>query len=105
MIKVKFFKNSNNDIYCFEVVDHGDSIVCAGVSALTFNTINSIDKFTDCDFTTDIDDQGRILFICDSLKKEGKDKDTSLILKCFELGIQGIKEEYKNDIEIKYEEV
>ncbi len=106
MIKVKFFKNGNGDIYCFEVLDHGESIVCAGVSALTFNTINSIDKFTSCNFSTEIiEDDGRIVFMCQSLKNGKKDDKVTLLLNSFELGLQGILEEYGKDIELKYEEV
>ncbi len=106
MIKVKFFKNKNNDIFCFEVLDHGQSIVCAGVSALTINTVNSIDAFTDDKFSVDIDESnGRILFISNGLKNNEKNRDVTLLLNSFELGIQSIYEDYKNDIIIGYEEV
>lgn len=105
MIKVKFFKNKNNDIYCFEVLDHGQSIVCSAVSALTINTINSIDTFTNDKYTVDIDDNERICYISNDLKNNEKHKDTTLLLNSLELGLNAILEEYKNDITIEYEEV
>ncbi len=105
MIKVKFFKNKNGDIYCFEVLDHGDSIVCSAVSALTINTINSIDTFTEDKYTVDVIDEERICYISNGLKNNKKDRDVSLLLNSLELGLNAIFEEYKNDIIIEYEEV
>ncbi len=105
MIKVKFFKNRNSDIFCFEVLDHGDSIVCSAVSALTINTVNSIDSFTDDDFTVDIIEEGRICYISNKLKNNEELRDVTLLLNSFELGINAIADEYKNEINIKYEEV
>ncbi len=105
MIKVKFFRNRNSDIFCFEVVDHADSKVCSAVSALTINTVNSIEEFTDEDFTVDIVDEDRICFISNSLKNNKKNRDVTLLLNSLELGLNSIFEEYKNDIIIEYEEV
>ncbi len=105
MIKVKFFKNRNNDIFCFEVLDHGNSIVCSAVSALTINTVNSIDSFTDDDFTVDIIEEDRICYVSNKLKNNEKLRDVTLLLNSFELGILSISDEYKNEITIKYEEV
>ncbi len=104
-IKVKFFKNENGDIFCFEVVDHSHSIVCAAVSALVINTVNSIEEFTDDDFSLDVVDEDRICFISKSLKNNEKNRDVTLLLNSLEHGLCAIYEENKNNITIEYEEV
>ncbi len=105
MIKVTFFKNENDDIFCFEVTDHAKSNVCSAVSALTINTVNSIESFTNDDFSVDIVNEDRICYISNKLKNNEKLRDVTLLLNSFELGINSIASEYKNEITIKYEEV
>ena len=51
MIKAVFY-TKNNTYFGFKISGHADygccgkDVVCAGVSALVINTINSIEKFT-----------------------------------------------------------
>ena len=62
MTKVTFYQNSENQCVGFTSEDHagyaqeGKDIVCAGISALVINTINSIEEFTDDPFTCDCRD-------------------------------------------------
>ena len=62
MTKVTFYQNSENQCVGFTSEDHagyaqeGEDIVCAGISALVINTINSIEEFTDDPFTCDCRD-------------------------------------------------
>ena len=101
MIKANFFRNENDNIYGFRVKDHGDSIVCAAVSALTLNCINSINEFTDCVFVCDHDENGGFVdFQIPSVKNGGFDYDADLIFNCLLLGLSGIQAEYENDITI-----
>ena len=53
MTKVTFYQNSENQCVGFTSEDHagyaqeGEDIVCAGISALVINTVNSIEDFTE----------------------------------------------------------
>jgi uncharacterized protein YsxB (DUF464 family) len=58
MIEVTFFKNDADDFIGFKAKNHGESIICAAVSVLTQNTVNSVEMFTDSDFEIDYDPKG-----------------------------------------------
>ncbi len=98
MIKVSIYKNTNNMITGFKVLghanyaEHGSDVVCAAVSVLVINTINSIDKFTSDTFDVQEDeDKGLIEFyMVDSVSNEG-----NLLLNSLALGLQGIEDEYE----------
>jgi len=109
MIRISFFKNKENEIYGFEFEGHagyasyGKDIVCASVSVLVFNTINSIERFTENDFVLEKNDEkGRIYFKL----KDSPDDSCELLLKSLELGICEIHREYgKKFIKIENQEV
>ena len=101
MITVYIYLNSNEDVYSFKVNDHGKDIVCAAVSALTFNTINSIEAFTSEQFNCEFEEDGGFLFFeLPALKENKTCKDAALLLNSFFLGIRGIKEDYSQDIKL-----
>lgn len=96
MTKISVFKKDG--IYTgFEVDGHagyaeaGKDIVCAGISMLVINTINSIETFTEDGFTCDSDPEtGYIKF-----QFEGAiSKDSELLMNSLVLGLQGVQEEY-----------
>lgn len=97
MIKVNVFKNEDNLITGFKILGHSDyaekgsDIVCAAVSALVINTINSIDKFTSDTFEIKQDeDKGLIEFhMVNSVSSYG-----NLLLNSLDYGLRGIEEEY-----------
>jgi uncharacterized protein YsxB (DUF464 family) len=105
---VTFYKDSANQFVGFEFLGHADAgeygkdIVCASVSVLVFNTINSIEAFTDDDFTCDLDDDtGMIRY-----HLNGKLSNESIILmKSLALGVQGVQEDNEQYIKIVFEEV
>ena len=71
--------------------DYGKDIVCAAVSVLTINTINSIEKLTKDDFVVTQDEKKGII----TMEFEDDLSDEAvLLLKSYELGINGIYEEY-----------
>ncbi|NLK99782.1 MAG: ribosomal-processing cysteine protease Prp [Clostridiales bacterium] len=99
MIKVTIFKNADNLITGFKMLGHanyaekGSDIVCAAVSALVINTINSIDHFTSDTFDIKQDeDEGFIEFhMVGSVSSHG-----NLLLNSLALGLEGISEEYSD---------
>lgn len=109
MIKVSIYKNEDNRITGFKLLGHADysykgsDIVCAAVSALVINTINSIDKFTSDRFDLkENEDKGLIEFHV----LEPVSDNTSLLLKTLSLGLHGIEKEYsKKYIKVKQAKV
>ena len=84
-----------------EYDDPGKDIVCAAVSALTINTLNSIETFTEDDFEGGEDD-GFLEFVL-----TGTISDSSkLLMKSLVLGLTAIQESYGNAyLEITTKEV
>lgn len=107
---IKFsLQSKENKIIGFELkghanfADYGNDIICAAVSALAINTINSITTFTQDTFDYTVDEKkGHLFFrIISNVSDE-----SNLLLNALNLGITGIKEEYDNGyIEIIHEEV
>lgn len=98
MIKVSIYKNAENLITGFTVSGHADyseygsDIVCAAVSVLVINTINSIENFSSDRFHVEQDDKkGFIEFHVISPISN----NSNLLLSSLALGLQGIEDEYK----------
>jgi len=104
MITVDIYQNNSGRAYGFKATHHGDPIVCAAVSALSLNLVNSIEALTTLKFTCEHREQGGYLFFeIPSLKLESENennKDALLLFKSFCLGISSIKESYPKDIKI-----
>ena len=97
MIQVTFYLNHNEKYTGFDCVGHagyanaGKDIVCAGVSALVINTVNSIGNYTEEKFSVETDeDTGQIALRFD--RPAGHDAE--LLAKSLILGLQGIQESY-----------
>ncbi len=97
MIHVTVLKNQNGKYIGFNCIGHagfadaGKDIVCAGVSSLVINTVNSISVLTKERFDMDTDEIcGRI-----SLRFCGPcGHDAGLLMESMILGLQGIKKQY-----------
>ncbi len=97
MIKVSVYKNAENLVTGFKVSGHADysekgsDVVCAAVSVLVINTINSIEYFTSDRFTMNQDEKkGLIEFHMDLPMSN----NAHILLNALVLGLQGIAEEY-----------
>ena len=100
MINAKIVRNASGRIIAFTVENHGESIVCAAVSMLVLNTVNSIYKFTKDKFTCDYDEKegGFITF---SLTNPATQTDGIIILlDAMHLGLTSAQAEYPGEIEI-----
>jgi hypothetical protein len=82
---------------------HGEDIVCAAVSMLVINTVNSILEFTDDGLEIESDeDRGLIRADFSDLPS----KETTLLMDSMVLGLRGVLEEYGSnfiDISVKEE--
>ena len=81
----------------------GYDIVCSAVSILVINTINSIDKFTDCQMEVMSEDKSGLIkchFIV------SPDASGRLLLDSMVLGLQSVAEQYgKKYLKLKFKEV
>ena len=100
MTKITIFRNRDQVFSGFDCLGHagyaeeGEDIVCAGISALVINTINSLGVYTKEKFSTDSDEEtGMIRLRFDA--PTGHDAD--LLMKSMVLGLQGIQNTYGND--------
>ena len=109
MIQVTVLKNYNGQFTGFSCCGHsgyaniGKDIVCAGVSALVINTINSISAYTNEKISVEsYEDTGMILL--QFLHPAGHDAE--LLVKSLILGLQGIQQSYGADyIDLDFKEV
>ena len=97
MIKISIYQNEEDVITGFRLsghagyADHGQDIVCAAVSALVINTINSVEQFTNDVFSLKQNEEdGMIEFhVTSEISDESK-----LLLNSLFLGLSGIQEDY-----------
>ena len=102
MTKVTFYKDKNDKIKSFKVRGHagyaeyGSDIVCAAISALVINTINSIDSFTKVSTHIEMDEDTGFI----SLEVNEYDEKANLLLLSLLLGLQNIEKDYRNYLKI-----
>jgi len=96
MILVSRIKNEHGENVGFRVSGHagfarrGRDIICAGVSALVINTMNSIEEFTEDDFSCKEEEKsGLIEFIIVSEVS----KESVLLMDSLFLGLKRIEED------------
>ena len=106
MTTVTITKDADDNYKGFECSGHagfahsGRDIVCAAISVLTINTMNSIEKFTGDKVDAFQDDHEGILGLN---FQDIPSKDADLIMKTYELGVTSIFEQYgKKFLNIKF---
>ncbi|MBR3772474.1 MAG: ribosomal-processing cysteine protease Prp [Clostridium sp.] len=100
MIKITVFRDDNGICQGFQCLGHaeydeyGQDIVCAAVSILVVNTINSIEEFTDDAIACEVkEDSGDVKFeFTDDISSESK-----LLVESMLLGLRGVEQEYGKD--------
>ena len=109
MTKITFYQNSDNQCIGFDAEGHsgygveGEDIVCAAISALVINTVNSIEQFTKDKFTLQVDQETAAIHF--KLESSPSD-DCLLLLNSLILGLTGMEDEqYTEFIDIIFEEV
>ena len=83
--------------------EYGEDIVCAGISALVLNAINSIEAFTDTTFSLKTEEEsGSIEFRING----AYGSDAQLLLRSMILGLKGIQNDYgKKFLRLHFKEV
>ena len=83
--------------------DAGEDIVCAAISVLVINTINSVERLAGDSFHLETDPESGLI---DFSLKEGYSKESLLFLRSLVLGLQGIQSNYVNDyMTLEFKEV
>ena len=100
MTSITIFRNRNQEFLGFTCLGHsgyadaGEDIVCAGISALVINTVNSLGVYTSEKFETETEEEsGEIALRFAS--PAGHDAD--LLMKSLVLGLQGIQNTYGSE--------
>lgn len=110
MTYITFYQDSDGVVTGFDTSGHagysrqGEDIICAAISALVINAVNSIEQFTEDAFKVDVDrENGGIVF-----RLEAKpSKEAVLLLNSLILGLQRMEDEEENRqyIDVIFEEV
>ncbi len=109
MISVVINKNRNNEYVSFSCKghagfdDYGKDVVCAAVSMLVINTINSIETLTDCKFDANQDENTGFIKVDFT---QAVSKEAALLLDSMILGIEQVSKNYGTSyVKLKYKEV
>ena len=103
MIHVSINRNSRGQIYGFVALNHGKGIVCAAVSALILNAVNSIEAFTEEEMsveTPDKDGTGYIKLHLPLIEAGNDNSEVDLLLSSMMLGLDHIRNQYPSQITI-----
>ena len=110
MIYITIFQNQGK-ICEFNCIGHagygeeGTDIVCAGVSALVINAINSIENLTDTEFSLVTDEESGSGLI-DVTFSEELSAEAKLLMDSMILGLQGIQKDYGEEfLTLEFKEV
>lgn len=106
-MEVTIYKDSEGRVKGFQVSGHsmlspeGNDVLCSAVSALTINTVNSIETFTDdpVEIEAQNEEEGFLHFRLKSVSKESE-----LLLDSLVLGLQDIQKSYDRFLSIRFEE-
>ena len=109
MTNITIFRDKNQNVLGFECIGHagfagfGQDVVCAGISILVQNTINSIQTYTEEGFSCEADEKsGDIRFHFSDVPEH----DAALLINSMILGLQGIQSSYgKKFLKLQFKEV
>lgn len=110
MIDVTIYKNSSDNYQGFmfnghaSSADYGRDIVCAAVSVLVINTVNSLEAFTSDAFSLENDKTSGYLKL--EFEHNELSKEAGILVDSMVLGLQGIRDNgNKKYIRIIFKEV
>ena len=82
--------------------DAGKDIVCAGISALTINFINSVEEFMDDRFVVNSNEEDGMI---DFKFEEKPSKESQVLLDSLVFGLENLAKDYKEFISLEFREV
>ncbi len=106
MIQVTFYREKTGEYTGFRMEGHaefaayGNDIVCAGVSALVINTINSIEAFADDACIQKIHQEKDVVSF--AVTSRPVSREAELLLRSLVMGVESVAKEYgKKYIRVK----
>lgn len=100
MIIAKIISTPSGEITGFDVDNHGETHVCAAVSAMVINTVNSIEILCDDKISYEYSpDGGHIEFSLDA--PERVSMEARVLLASMVIGLASIQEQHPNDLTIQ----
>ncbi|MCR5775872.1 MAG: ribosomal-processing cysteine protease Prp [Lachnospiraceae bacterium] len=99
MIRVNVYKSKDGKLRGFKCLGHaeyadpGEDIVCAAVSMLVINTVNSISKFLPDEYITVNTDQESGLIEC--YFEDEPSEQAILLMKSMLFGLESVEENYQ----------
>lgn len=100
MVRIDVKKTEHGNVVGFHVAghagfaEHGSDIICASISVLVINCINSIEQFSDTKFDLIQNEKDGIIdFTC----KEPLDDQAVVLLKSLLFGLNEIQDTYGNE--------
>ena len=109
MIEVILYQNKQKQYRGFSLIGHaeyadpGEDIICAAVSALTINTINSLENFTTEVVKPITNEEEGLIYL---MFEKTPGHDGQLLLKSLALGLQEIQKSNGNEyMNVIFEEV
>ncbi|SCX00210.1 hypothetical protein SAMN02910339_00134 [Lachnospiraceae bacterium YSD2013] len=106
MTHLKFYRDGNDKLTGFECKGHagyaeaGEDIVCAAISILTINFVNSVELLTDS-FPEVVEDADKG-YLKVTIKEYDK-ADVQLLFNSLSLGLDNIREEYPKFFDLTYD--
>ena len=101
MIQATVYRNAAEGNYSFVVCNHGESYVCAAVSMLVINTINSIEVLTGADFASDSnEEEGRIQFSLRTSRAQPEGQQAGILLDAMVLGLESVAQQHPDELTI-----
>ena len=107
MVRVTIFQNREQQMTGFDCVGHAgyadeNDIVCAAVSALVINCINSVEVLTGALFTCETNEEdGMISFRLQDAGGAGE----QLLLQSLALGLEDLEDNYEEYLDLTFREV
>ena len=101
MINATIFRDSKRRIKGFTVKNHGESFVCAAVSMLVLNTVNSIEFFTKDEFVCNLNEEDGGFLDFSLANPATITEGTRILLEAMVLGLMSAQEEYPDEIKLK----
>lgn len=95
MIRAVLYTAADSGGLCgFKLENHGVDIVCAAVSMLAINTVNSLETLTDCRLEYLYDESGGYI---ECLLPGPWNPAETLLMQSFALGLRSVEERYGNN--------
>jgi len=103
MTEISFYITEEGKVFGFEASGHagfarfGKDIVCAAISVLTTNFVNSVDELTDSEIEVSLDEKTGYM---DVRVKDYDRDDVKLLFDSLRLGLKEIEKQYSKNVKL-----